>query len=148
MNTKRILLIDDDKNIVSSFKEILELHDYEIETANTAKDGIKIAKAGRFNLALLDMKLPDMEGTELLEILQKECPNMLKIMVTGFASLENAVKSLNLGAAAYIMKPVNPEELVNTIAEKLKEQENDDDINEEKVSDWIENRLNNLDEEE
>jgi DNA-binding NtrC family response regulator len=148
MNTKRILLIDDDKNIVSSFKEILELHDYEIETANTAKDGIKTAKAGKFNLALLDMKLPDMEGTELLEILQKDCPNMLKIMVTGFASLENAVKSLNLGAAAYIMKPVNPEELVNTIAEKLKEQENHDDINEEKVSDWIENRLNNLDEEE
>lgn len=145
MTEKRILLIDDDKNIVSSFKEILELHDYEVSTANTGKEGIKIAREGNFNLALLDMKLPDMEGTELLAVLQKESPHMLKIMVTGFASMDNAVKSLNLGASAYIMKPVNPEELINTIKDKLKKQDEEEHVAEEKVSEWIENRLNNLD---
>lgn len=86
-----------------------------------------------------------MLGTELLAEAHKEKPKMKKIMVTGFASLENAVLALNSGADAYIMKPVNPENLLKVIEEKLIEQEKEDRMNEDKVSDWIEDRLNNLD---
>jgi DNA-binding NtrC family response regulator len=74
-------------------------------------------------MAILDIKLPGMQGTELLAALHKESPRMVKIMMTGYPSLENAVTSLKLGADAYIMKPVNPEKLLDTVEKKLGERD-------------------------
>ena len=70
---------------------------------------------------MLDIKLPGMDGTEILEILHKEFPEMIKIMITGYPSLENAVASLKRGADAYLMKPVNPSSLLEIIDKKLSE---------------------------
>ncbi|MEM2989084.1 MAG: response regulator, partial [Candidatus Bathyarchaeia archaeon] len=97
-----------------------------------------------YNLALLDIKLPDMEGTDLLVKLHGSEPKMMKIMLTGFPSLENAVKALNLGADAYLMKPINPKELLKVIEEKLREQWEAEVMSEEKVREWIETRLKKL----
>jgi len=66
---------------------------------------------------------------------------MMKIMVTGYASLDNAVDSVNFGADAYLMKPVSPEKLLDTVAEKLKEQEEIENMTEDKVAAWIDGRL-------
>ena len=145
MENVRIIIVDDDVSIVQTIKEILELTGYDTDTADTAKEGLDKIKRYDYNLALFDIMLPDMLGTELLAEAHKEKPKMKKIMVTGFASLENAVLALNSGADAYIMKPVNPENLLKVIEEKLIEQEKEDRMNEDKVSDWIEDRLNNLD---
>jgi DNA-binding NtrC family response regulator len=92
-------------------------------------------------LALLDIKLPDMEGTELLAEMHKIKPHIMKIMVTGYASLDNAILSLNSGADAYIMKPVMPEKLIAVIEDKLKEQEEVEKLSEEKLTKWLEDRL-------
>jgi len=70
---------------------------------------------------LLDIKLPGMDGTEVLRILHEEFPEMIKIMITGYPSLENAVASLRRGADAYLMKPVNPSSLIEVIDKKLSE---------------------------
>lgn len=112
-----------------------------MDTAETGKETISKSKAKTYNLVILDIKLPDVEGTELLIDLGKITPSMMKIMVTGYASLDNAVDSINFGADAYLMKPVSPEKLLETVAEKLKEQEGVEKMTEDKVAEWIDGRL-------
>ena len=146
MAEKKILIVDDDIGIVKTFEEILSLEGYVVETAGTAKEAISKIKKNSYDVALLDIKIPDKDGTEILKDANFLRPNMVKIMVTGFADVDNAVKSLNEGASAYIMKPVNPEELLKVISLKLTDKVKSELINEDKVSEWIENRLNNLDE--
>jgi Response regulator containing CheY-like receiver, AAA-type ATPase, and DNA-binding domains len=138
---KRILIVDDDTAILDSTKQILEFEGYEVEIAATAGEGLAKIENEFFNLALFDIKLPDMEGTELLEKAHKLRPGMKKIMVTGYASLENSVFSLNAGADAYIMKPVNPRDLLEKIKEKLDEQEKDHIVDGDKVAEFLEERL-------
>jgi DNA-binding response OmpR family regulator len=141
---RRILIVDDDEAILESLKAILELKGYKIDTAKTGQEAIEKSKANFYNLALLDIKLPDMEGTDLLVKMHGSEPKMMKVMLTGFPSLENAVRALNLGADAYLMKPINPKELLKVIEEKLREQWEAEVMGEEKVRDWIETRLRKL----
>ncbi len=144
MDKKRILVVDDDKAILRSFKDILQSEGYNVDTAETGQEALEKTDAQFFNLVLLDIKLPDIEGTELLAEIHEYRPQTMKIMVTGHASLENAVESVNLGADAYIMKPVKPKELLRVVEEKLKEQEQAESMDEKKVTAWIENRLRKL----
>lgn len=116
----RILVVDDDKSILRTFTRILQKNGYEIEVAETGKEAIEKSKKKRYNLALIDIRLPDMDGTDLLVKLQKTMQDAVKIMITGFPSLETGVKALDEGADAYLVKPVKPEELLALIDEKLK----------------------------
>jgi len=141
---KSILIVDDDEAILEVIKEIFEMEGFKVDTASTGREAIEKSEARYYNLALLDIKLPDMEGTELLEKLHKEVPKMMKIMITGYPSLENSVKSLNLGADAYIMKPIEPEELLRVVRKKLKEQEEVERMSKEKMTEWIETRIRKL----
>ena len=144
MEKKRILIVDDDKSLLESLTEILKLEGYEVDTAETGREAIEKSKDQFYNLALLDIKLPDMEGTELLTKLHGTMPRMMKIMVTGHPSLQNAVQSVDLGADAYVMKPVKPKELLKVVEEKLREQSEAEMLSEEKVAEWIETRLQKL----
>jgi len=141
---KSILIVDDDKDILKSLKDILQSKGYTIGTAETGREAVEKSEDKFYNLALLDIKLPDMEGTELLTKMHRAIPRMMKIMVTGYPSLENAVESLNLGADAYIMKPVDPKNLLKVVEEKLKEQEEAEKMTEEKVAEWIKLRVQKL----
>jgi len=144
---KSILVVDDEKDILNSLKEILQSEGYSVDTAETGREAIEKSGANFYNLALLDIKLPDMEGTKLLTTMINNLPKMMKIMVTGYPSLENAVEALNLGADAYITKPVNPEELLKVVEEKLKEQEEAEKLTQDKVVEWIKTRVRKLDQE-
>jgi len=144
VKNKTILVVDDDKAILKTFKVILEKEGYCVDTAETGAEALKKSKEAFFNLALLDIRLPDMEGTRLLSDMQRSVPRMMKIMITGHASLENAVASLNLGADAYLMKPVSPEELLKVVERTLKEQEEEEEVTQKKVTKWIETRVKQL----
>jgi len=141
----RILIVEDDENIRKTMKNILQQKGYETDTAKTGREAEKKAKAKFYNLALLDIKLPDMEGTQLLAKLHENTPKMVKIMVTGYPSLENAMEALNQGANAYVTKPVKPAKLLALIKEKLEEQSQADKMTENKVTDWIKTRARKLD---
>lgn len=117
-----ILLIDDDKSILRMFTRILQKVGYSVETAETGKEAIEKATARSYNLALIDIKLPDMEGTDLLPKLEEIAPKMIKITITGFPSSDDRVKALNGGASSYLVKPIQPEDLLKIIEENLKEQ--------------------------
>jgi len=139
-----ILIVEDDANIRETLKTILQQKGYNTDTAKNGQEAIQKSKAKFFNLALLDIKLPDMEGTKLLVTLHEDLPKMVKIMVTGYPSMENAVEALNLGADAYVIKPVKPEKLLALIEEKLEKQSQAEKMTEEKVTDWIKTRVRKL----
>jgi len=141
---KSVLIVDDDQAILQSFKSILQSRGYRVDIAQTGREAIEKSQAEFYNLALLDIKLPDMEGTQLLTKMHGDTPRMMKIMVTGHASLENAVEALNLGASAYVMKPANPENLLKVVEEKLREQEEIEKITQGKVTEWIKTRVRKL----
>jgi len=117
---KTILVVDDDKSILRTFTRILQKNSYEIDVAETGKEAIEKADTRHYDLALVDMRLPDMDGTEVLAKMKKQLQSTVKIMITGFPSLESGVKALDEGADAYLVKPVKPEELLLLIEEKLR----------------------------
>ena len=121
--TKNILIVDDDKYILHIFSRILQKQGYNVETAETGQDAIKKLQTAKFNLALIDVKLPDTDGTDLLAKIHRTMPDMIKIAITGFPSLEDATKVMDQGATAYLVKPVKSNELVKIIAEKLNTQD-------------------------
>jgi len=141
---KSILVVEDDKAILKGLRGILQSEDYGVDTAETGQEALQKFQNKLFNLALLDIKLPDVEGTELLKIMHKNQPEMMKIMVTGYPSLENAVIALNQGADAYVIKPVKPEKLLDLIEDKLDEQSEAEKMTEEKVTEWIKTRARKI----
>lgn len=143
-NKPRILIVEDDENIRKTMKNILQQKGYETDTAKNGREAEQKTKAKIYNLALLDIKLPDMDGTQLLAKLHENTPKMVKIMVTGYPSLENAMEALNQGANAYVTKPVKPAKLLALIKEKLEEQRQAEKMTENKVTDWIKIRARKL----
>ncbi|HEX7483337.1 MAG TPA: response regulator [Candidatus Bathyarchaeia archaeon] len=115
---KRILVVDDDVTILRVFKNILEKEGYIVETVNTGKAAVERIKKEKFNVCLIDVKLPDMDGTELLLKLVNK-PETIKIIVTGFSSDEVGKKAADYGADDFLVKPVKPEELIATVRERL-----------------------------
>jgi DNA-binding response OmpR family regulator len=120
---KTILVVDDDKSILRTFTRILQKSGYIIDVAETGKEAMEKTENNHFDLALVDIRLPDMDGTDLLAKLKKQLQHTVKIMITGFPSLETGVKALDEGADAYLVKPVKPQELLMLLDEKLKNRE-------------------------
>ena len=143
----RILIVEDDENIRETIKNILEQSGYDTDVAKTGQEAERKTQTKFYNLALLDIKLPDMEGTKLLAKVHDTTPKMVKIMLTGYPSLEKAMEALNQGADAYVTKPVKPAKLLALIEEKLEKQSKDEQMTESKVTDWIKTRARQLEDE-
>jgi len=120
---KTILVVDDDKSILRTFTRILQKSGYAVDVAETGGEAMDKAENQHYDLALVDIRLPDMDGTDLLAKLKKQLQDTVKIMITGFPSLETGVKALDEGADAYLVKPVKPQELLLLLEEKLKSRE-------------------------
>jgi DNA-binding response OmpR family regulator len=121
---KRILVVDDDANILRGFKSILEKEGYAVETAETGRDAlIKIQKI-KFTVFLVDVNLPDMDGTDLLLKIPKDSKT-IKIIVTGFSTNEVGKKAADYGADDFLVKPVKAEELIFSVREKLNTMQQD-----------------------
>jgi DNA-binding response OmpR family regulator len=115
---KRILIVDDDTSILRVFKTLLEKAGYVVETAETGKEALSHLKSAKFDLCLVDVKLPDMDGTELLlEI--AETPETVKIIITGFSTEKVGIKAADYGADDFLVKPVRAEELLAIIRQRL-----------------------------
>ena len=142
--TARILVVDDDENIRSVLTAILEDEGYVVESADTAKKGIEKSEQSFYNLALIDVRLPDIEGIELLAKMRHTKPKMRKIIITGYPTLQNAVAAVNKGAAAYVMKPFDVEKILQTIKDQLQKQKEEKSYNEAKVAEFIETRVKEL----
>jgi DNA-binding NtrC family response regulator len=141
----KILVVDDDENIRKVLQTILEDEGYIVDIAENGEKAIDKTKADFYNLALIDVRLPDMEGTELLSKMRDTTPKMRKVIITGYPTLQNAIAAVNKGADAYIVKPFEVEKVLQTIKEQLKKQEEERAFSEEKIAEFIETRVRELD---
>lgn len=119
---KRILIVDDDESTRRTLELIFKKKGYEIETAETGWEALEKAEDRAFNLALLDLRLPDTDGVDLLTPLKDAQPDIALIMVTGYASVKTAVRALNDGASGYITKPVDMDEVLAKVRDLLERQ--------------------------
>jgi DNA-binding NtrC family response regulator len=140
----QILVVDDDETIRKTMKAILEDEGYLVDLAATGKEAVQKTHEKTYNIALLDIRLPDMEGIELLKLMKETVPRIRKIMVTGYPSMQNAIGALNKNADAYLLKPVDIEKLLSVVREQLQAQENERKFSEQKVAEFIESRVKEM----
>ena len=143
-NKYRILLIDDDVSISETLQILLESYGYTVDIASTGKEAIEKTDKNFFNLAIVDWKLPDIDGTKLLGLLRETSPRMVKIMLTGFPSVQNAIDSINAHADAFLQKPVDPEDLLRMIDDLISKQQQAKNREEQKIAEFISDRIQQI----
>ena len=141
----RIIVVDDDESIRKTLAAILEDEGYLVDTAESGKEAILKTNANFYNLALIDVRLLDMEGTELLIRIKDTVPRMRKIIITGYPTVHNAIDAVNRNADAYLLKPFDVGKVLFVIREQLKQQEEEMEFSQEKVTEFIETRVRELD---
>jgi DNA-binding NtrC family response regulator len=114
--TINTLIVDDDQEVRKTLASILESVGYLVKSAENGKQAILMCETTSFDFALIDIELPDIKGTELLHILKQKQPKMVRIIITGHPTIENAARSVNEKADGYIMKPFNVPELLEMMS--------------------------------
>ena len=117
---KRILVVDDDPTVRASCIRIFSQHDFQVEVAASATEGLKRTLCGYFDCALFDLKMPDMDGMEIVRSARKYRSNMAILIITGYGTDESAREATQLGVADYLHKPFTPDELVSAVGHALK----------------------------
>jgi two-component system sensor kinase FixL len=115
MGNRRVLIVDDDIDFAESLLDILKAENYRIEIANSANGALSAAKVFAPHVALLDIRLGQADGLDLLTILNQQHPKLLCIIMTAYANVETAIKALQRDAYDYLRKPLYPEELSATL---------------------------------
>ncbi len=119
MPTPTILVVDDEASIRRTLREILEYEDLAVEEAEDGQEALDKLRAGRYDVALLDIKMPRRDGMEVLEILAEEMPELPVVMISGHATIETAVEATKLGAFDFIEKPPDLNRLLVTVRNAL-----------------------------
>jgi len=118
-NSIHILIIDDEQVILSGCRLVLMEVGYVVDTRITGETGMDAALNGTYDLVLLDIKLPDMSGMEVLKKVREKRPDVHVIVMTGFSTIQNAVEAMKLGAFDYLAKPFSDDELVLAIEKAI-----------------------------
>ncbi|MFW5908802.1 MAG: sigma-54-dependent transcriptional regulator, partial [Desulfosalsimonas sp.] len=112
METKRTLIVDDEAVICKGCRAVLSEYGFAVDTCMSGQKGLDKLLSDQYELAFLDIRLPDMDGMELLRCIKQKLPGIYVIMMTGYASVENAVEAMKSGAFDYITKPFSDDELL------------------------------------
>src|SRR3989442_661695 len=114
-----ILVVDDEENLRNLLIRILREDGYTVETAADGEEGLAKYKAGRYDLVLLDLKLPKLDGMSVLRSIKEHNPDALVIIITAFSTIDTAIQAIKLGAYHYVGKPFRPEELMIVVNQAL-----------------------------
>ena len=121
-DNRHVLIIDDERPVLMTLEALLKRRGYEVDTAPTAAQGLKVLKSKSPPLILLDLRLPDADGLEMLDRIKNELPEAQVIILTAHDSLHNAIESIKRGAFHFISKPYAPEELLSLVEKALEKQ--------------------------
>jgi len=121
--SRRVLVVDDEENIRNLLSQILRQEGFEVETASDGATGLRKASSGEFDLVLLDVRIPEKDGMEVLREIRREDPGAVVMIVTGYATLEMAVEAMRHGAFDYISKPFKKDELVVKVRRALEHEQ-------------------------
>ncbi len=111
----KLLIVDDEVKFLDSMAQRLELRDFDVTKASSGAQALEAARSGKFDLALLDLKMPGMDGTEVLQHLKQEHKYLEVIILTGHGSLDSAVECTKLGAFGYLPKPYELDNLLTVL---------------------------------
>ena len=134
----RILIVDDEEEFVDALAERLTLRDYDVTTSNSGKDAVEKVEHYNYDVVILDVLMPDMDGVETLKRIKGFKPLTEVIMLTGNATVETAIEGMKLGAYDYLMKPCKDDELFEKIDKAgTKKAEHEERIREAKVQEIV-----------
>ena len=111
LDRHKILVIDDEEPIRDGCKQALEKSGYNVITAKDGQEGLKAARENHPDMVFIDLKMPGISGMDLIDILSKELPDSISVVITGFASIVSAVEALKKGAYDYLPKPFSPDQI-------------------------------------
>jgi len=132
MISKPILIVDDEKNIRLTLSQALETLGAEIDTAANGEEALAKLKGREFGLILLDIRMPGMDGMEVLRLVREIRPDIRIIMITAYGTIESAVEALKLGAVDFLQKPFDPEEIRELVSRVMDR----DKLDENKLADY------------
>src|SRR5215831_17941795 len=112
LSRARILLVEDEPNMVRTLGKILERRDFEVATAANGSEALAVLDEGPADLIITDLNMPVMDGMALLRELQDRTRKPAIIVLTGYGTIQSAVEAMKLGASDYLIKPCNPDELL------------------------------------
>ncbi len=139
MITEKILVVDDEETVCQSIKKILTRRGYTVDNALSAEEAIKKINEFSYDLVITDLMMPKTNGIELIQIIKGNYPELDVVMITGYASIESAVKATKLGAINYIPKPFTPDELTkitdNILSQRKVKLHSKKDVSKENISD-------------
>ena len=118
-----ILVIDDELTVCRSCQKLLNEDGYDVSIALSGYEGLERARKGDFDLAIVDLKMPDIDGMKVVEVIKRERPGMAVIIMTGYGTIASAVTAMKLGAADYVSKPFTPDEMSTVVRKALQEKE-------------------------
>jgi len=122
VSVSRILIVDDDASQCETLSDIFREQFFNVVTANTGKKALEEVKQSDFSVVLIDLSLPDIDGLRLLEDLLRVRPALVCMIITGHASQDNAVRSLELGAHGFFTKPLVIEDVLQRVKMELEKQ--------------------------
>ncbi len=118
----KIIVIDDEPIVLKSCHRILTRLGYQVEATSSPQEGLRKIIEGSFNLAIVDVKMPELDGMEVLDVIRSSMPETDVIMITGYSTVKTAVEAMKRGAADYVPKPFNPDELALAVQRVLEKQ--------------------------
>jgi len=116
---KRILVVDDEEIVRESCKRALTEAGYSVRTVGSGKDALQACRAERFDLMFTDLKMPDMDGLEVIRAVTKEFPNLRVVVITGYPSRNSAEEAAEMGVSDYLEKPLSSERLSEATSSAL-----------------------------
>jgi len=115
----RILVVDDEPLVTTSCRRVLTDAGYDVDTTESGQEGMTLALGGRFDLVVTDLKMPDLDGMQLVRALRRERPATAIVVITGYGTVPSAVEAAKLGASDYIEKPFTPDQLVEATSKAI-----------------------------
>ena len=118
--TQKVLVVDDEPVVIKSCQRILTDAGYEVDTAQSGCEGMRRALQEKFDLVMTDLKMPDLDGMELVRELKREQPSMAVVIITGYGTVPSAVEATKLGVSDYVEKPFTPDRITEAANRALR----------------------------
>lgn len=120
---KRILLVDDDETIITPFQLILQNEGYQVDIALTGQQALEKLEEADYQVAILDIILPDIKGEEIARKIRKQNDDIRFIIITGYSEIADSVEAIDVGIDDILLKPIEPDELLRIVKESFDEHE-------------------------
>jgi len=116
-----VLVVDDEQIVCNSCRRILNQQGHKVQIASSGREALKKVEEDKYDVVIADWKMPEIDGMEVLRIVKKNHPDIILIMITGYPSVESAVKAMRLGVSNYVPKPFEPDQLTQALKKALEE---------------------------